>query len=648
MFKIVTCFALVVLLAQTGTCAQLDTELRDAMNILETRVQSKLSNNQNENTVIVVGPTGGGKSALITLLAGGNLDAIRSTDGSNRIVLDGHLNPNNPEIVIGHDNRPGTVVPGSHYLEPPRKTTIWDCPGFGDVRGPVADIINAASIFRVLGSVENMKVVIVLSHSKALERGAHIPDLFNGVAGLFEREDQLNEMVSMVITKSEPSVSHILRGYPGLSNRGSSLLDHLLSDGEKRISYLPKALNIGPYAFDLGHFWSVIDKTNFVNKPRIRATHSAGSRDYLGNLSFHLNQSIFQELKENRRILIDTLRDALIRQNLGTIRQISQEKIGSLESIGGVPKTREECIRVFTSTDMLPVGVRGSLISKIEQIHTIKNICDDPTVVDFDADRWFGAVSETVEMLRCISDLTFRTLELDSEREKIAVLQKQIHDLDMTIAEERARFGALEENGRQATLRFETEIQRLTAQHAAAIVAAQQQGETEIQRLTTQHTAEIRRLEDRNLQEIQRNVDAMRIRDETIKAKDASIQAAIGAQHTAEMAKQAAQQKLAADIQLLTTQHAAAITAAQQQRTAEVQRLTTQHAAAITAAQQQRATLTTQHAAAIAAMQQAAAAAPSKAEAKLAHIRGMAQDAINQGYKGMLKHWVIDYLNANP
>jgi hypothetical protein len=360
-----------------------------------------------------------------------------------------------------------------------------------------------------------------------------------------------------------------------------------------------------------------------------------------------LNQSIFQELKENRRIIIDTFRDTLIRQNLGTIRQISQEKIGSLESIGGVPKTREECIRVFTSTDMLPVGVRGSLISKIEQIHTIKNICDDPTVVDFDANRWFGAVSETIEMLRCITDLTFRTLELDFERERIAVLQRQTHDLDMTIAEERARFGALEENGRQATLRFETEIQRLTAQHVAAIAAAQRQGETEIQRLTTQHTAEIRRIEDKNLQEIQRYDGIIKIREETIRTKDAAIQLAVAAQHAAEIARQAAQQQGAMDVQRLTAQHATAIATAQQQRTADVQRLTAQ----LTAAQQQGAAeiqrLTAQHATAIAAVRQAAADAPGRAEAKLAHIRRMAQDAINEGAKGMLKLHVIWYLNAN-
>jgi predicted ABC-type transport system involved in lysophospholipase L1 biosynthesis ATPase subunit len=116
MFKIVTCFALVVLLAKIGACAQLDTDLRDAMEILETRVQGRLSNNQNGNTVIVVGPTRGGKSSLITLLAGERLDAVRSTDGSNQIVLNGHLNAVNPEIVIGHGNRTGTIVPGSHYI----------------------------------------------------------------------------------------------------------------------------------------------------------------------------------------------------------------------------------------------------------------------------------------------------------------------------------------------------------------------------------------------------------------------------------------------------------------------------------------------------------------------------------------------------
>ena len=472
MFKTFTSFVLTSFLITEAW--SLD-NLQSALDTLETRVQGRLSSNQNKNAIVVIGPSRGGKSTLINVLAGESLDAVLGIGGN--FVLRRHDGGNlNPEVIIGHGAAVGTLNPGSHYLALPRDTTLWDCPGFGDARGPDTDIINAASIHRVLSTVENVKILMVVPQNIALFGGTGIPELFNQVAGIFPQKVQLEKMVSLVITKKQGAKTHMLDSYERdptntLTPSGRGLIRHLLSNSEERIGYLSEASNPGSYAFNHPDLWSMIDgKTEFVSRPDVTIKLANGSLGYLGGLSSRLNQDICRELMENRRYLIDAFKNSLNGSSLGTVSGIIKIKKDSLEHIQTVPPRKDDCIRVFSSIDLLPIKARDSIACKLEQIHTVDNICADRTIVRFEVNSWFGALQETLEMFDCIGELTVKTLELDEE--------------------------------------------------------------------------------------IQRNVDAMRI-------KDIAIQQANDARHKAEMDKQAAQQKLTSDIQLLTTQHSFAISVAQ-------------------------------------------------------------------------------------
>ena len=82
-------------------------------------------------------------------MATGRLNTI-DNDGEN--VLDGALG----DIRVGHGAERGTKIPGHAFIDvapvpgAPYNFTFWDCPGFGDVGGPVSDIENAVAIAEVL------------------------------------------------------------------------------------------------------------------------------------------------------------------------------------------------------------------------------------------------------------------------------------------------------------------------------------------------------------------------------------------------------------------------------------------------------------------------------------------------------------------
>jgi GTPase SAR1 family protein len=258
-------------------------------------------------SVIVLGPTGSGKTTLIHALAG-SLSAQEHLDEDGDRELRLHADHPLLGFNIGHDAIVGTTIPNLWY-DQVNNIFYWDCPGFFDPRGHKEDIINAFSIHRLFQH-SSVKVALV-SSDLALkiknERGRHFFKLLNEMAKLFTDETQLHNALSLIVTQGghplpPDRLTTLHRSAEraqaegkeiGLTPSGRRLLSFLQAM-PSRVSSLPQPRDIGPYEFDRQHILDCISRAQYIPDPSIDFT--AGISDGAKVLAVDLAQGLNQYL----------------------------------------------------------------------------------------------------------------------------------------------------------------------------------------------------------------------------------------------------------------------------------------------------------------------------------------------------------------
>ncbi|WP_425364407.1 hypothetical protein [Candidatus Tisiphia endosymbiont of Mystacides longicornis] len=132
-----------------ATIQQVSDLMRDGNDHLQENVKK---------AVLVVGKTGAGKSTLVHVLSGNELQAIRD-DATSELVIDA-IQPLS-DIVIGHKMSSETKIPNKCLA---KDLTIWDCPGFNDT-DLVQEIANIFYIKRLFEITDQLKFVLVVDES---------------------------------------------------------------------------------------------------------------------------------------------------------------------------------------------------------------------------------------------------------------------------------------------------------------------------------------------------------------------------------------------------------------------------------------------------------------------------------------------------
>ncbi|CAG8686561.1 7370_t:CDS:1, partial [Scutellospora calospora] len=144
-----------------------------------------------ENAVIIIGDTGEGKTTLLGYLTGIPLFS-KEDDLGDYIIYAKDSN----ELDINDR-------PISQTSLPKFREVYWDCPGFGDTRGPVQNIVNAYSIYKLVKNIEKLKILLVISESIIRStRKKEFLNLINNLGETFKVTDELVRGLCLVITKS--------------------------------------------------------------------------------------------------------------------------------------------------------------------------------------------------------------------------------------------------------------------------------------------------------------------------------------------------------------------------------------------------------------------------------------------------------------
>jgi energy-coupling factor transporter ATP-binding protein EcfA2 len=300
-------------------------ELRDDIRTITQRVQHDLNQHPNAPSVIVLGPTGNGKSTLVNLLAGRQFIAQQANIGF-RV----HTNNPLPGFDIQHQNIVGTVLPCSWY-DQNNNTLFWDCPGFGDPRGAKAEIINAFSVHQLLKP--NTKILLVAQEaSLENDRATGFLKLLNELTALFPGNPYLKESLSVIISRQQNA--HNIPGYLRddilpltqqqqvyIAPPVRELIQFLVTHPE-RISFFPRPVAPGQYAPNMQPIRQAVHATNYMINPNPNINVSNNSKLYVDALGKSLNDFIVDYMENQGNTSIINYCNHLIDSHLGGIEQL--------------------------------------------------------------------------------------------------------------------------------------------------------------------------------------------------------------------------------------------------------------------------------------------------------------------------------------
>ncbi|MGV8949341.1 MAG: lipase family protein [Candidatus Paracaedibacter sp.] len=379
-------------------------ELRGKIKNITQRVQHNLDQYPNAQSVIILGPTGSGKSTFVNLLAG---KPFIAQDGDRSYQVD--TNNPLPDFNIQHQNIAGTRLPCSWY-DVNFNILFWDCPGFGDPRGPQSDIINSFSIHQLFR--QNTQILLVCLESLLDSRATNFLKLLNEMTALFPGSQDLKKSVSIIFSKQTRSYdipTYLKNKILTLSQEDQDqltlpvrdLLESLVTN-PARISSLLSPTALGLYNPPMEPIKQAILATSYMNNPKPSINVSEGAILYINALGESLNGLITDYIRNQGNTSIIIYCDYLIGSHFelaGCLRETFRNFVVNLRKLQTLVTAQEP--------DLFPRGLTNifgnqffdtnEINQTIEQIQFFKGIHN--TNITYHTADWTNALSPTIEYI---------------------------------------------------------------------------------------------------------------------------------------------------------------------------------------------------------------------------------------------------------
>lgn len=354
--------------------------------------------------VIVLGPTGSGKTALINGLAGRPLHTIKRGRG---FCID--TNTPLPNLHISHNSRVGTKLPASWH-DKENNIVYWDCPGFGDPRGPEADTTNAFAIDQLFRSAS--KFVLVVPQSCLDDnRSTGFYNLLNEVTNLFINKDQLQSGLSLIITKKKEEfnpyevLSELVEEERQeeecplsgriLTSRALSVLE-FLSMNTNRVSYLSCPQQEGEYQFNKQDILASIGAANFIDNPAHTLNINSETATLVEKFAQRLNEGVTHFIETEVVQEIKGFCEKQTHEYSGPVKRLRENLQVHEIRLEALKNTSQEDPLVFAS-GLETFSDISALRKLIEHIRFLKKI--NPGI-SYSTEKWSTALEKPIKQIQ--------------------------------------------------------------------------------------------------------------------------------------------------------------------------------------------------------------------------------------------------------
>ncbi|KAF0427133.1 50S ribosome-binding GTPase family protein [Gigaspora margarita] len=241
---------------------------------------------QQESAIIVVGETREGKTTLLNYLTGISLfSKKRNGFGGFEIYVVNSLN--NADINNGSTSQ--TSLPYN-------KGKYWDCPSFGNTRGPVQEIINTYSVYTLIKSAKKLKVLVVVSEATISEMSKKkLLNLIQKLGETFKNNINLVEGLCLVVTQcKDPKLGNMRNGLlkilkeregkEGFNSSQRNILNFLFSD-RSQIAFSDAPQEEGPISDEnKSEILNCLEKITYIQNLEPSISIGTDAKSFIKNL----------------------------------------------------------------------------------------------------------------------------------------------------------------------------------------------------------------------------------------------------------------------------------------------------------------------------------------------------------------------------
>ena len=341
-----------------------------------------------ENTpkkVVVIGRAGIGKSTLIEGLAGELVAERKGALGPLKLRAITPL----PDFEAGNGVI-GTTLPAAWY-DKDHETVFWDCPGFNGPGGDEENLRNGIAIHQLFTPQSEVKILAAIPEEDLMDdRHVQLQQLFSRITELFPNDGQLQNSLSLIITKTTYDDDTLKEGLKEIkekkltfyNDRAKNLFNFLV-DTPDRVTSFPVPRKVDAYKLDKEKIYNAlgegITKTensavytlNFTAQPNL----DPGAKNLIGDLAENFNHYLtnHMETETYQRIINHCIQKIdKCTASIGTLRTELKNLIEGLQQLP------THCEKGFV--DGLKNIINVDDVKKIiDDINFLKNIKDKIT-----------------------------------------------------------------------------------------------------------------------------------------------------------------------------------------------------------------------------------------------------------------------------